>query len=155
MICKVALLAVFLAPAFCFGQPVISLSVSSGPPTTSVQVSGRGFAPYAEVDVYFDTQDEALAQADGLGSFTGIAIQAPASALPGDHWVSAVERTGQVGAQAQFRVHTDWNEFHRRNMKRYNPYENVLNVSNVGGLQLKWKHALQFFGSAGYTDSSP
>src|SRR5579863_6299281 len=69
-----------LLPAYCSNQAMISLSVSSGPPTTSVQVSGRGFAPYAEVDVYFDTQDEALARADGLGSFSGIAIQTPATA---------------------------------------------------------------------------
>ena len=33
----------------------------------------------------------------------------------------------------------DWTEFHRNNMQRWNPYETVLGVGNVAGLQLKWK----------------
>jgi outer membrane protein assembly factor BamB len=33
----------------------------------------------------------------------------------------------------------DWTEFHRDNMQRWNPYETVLNVNNVGSLQLKWE----------------
>ncbi len=33
----------------------------------------------------------------------------------------------------------DWTQFHRDNMQRWNPYETVLGVNNVGGLQLKWK----------------
>ena len=32
----------------------------------------------------------------------------------------------------------DWTEFMRDNMQRWNPYETVLGVGNVGGLQLKW-----------------
>jgi outer membrane protein assembly factor BamB len=33
----------------------------------------------------------------------------------------------------------DWTEFMRDNMQRWNPYETVLGVGNVGGVQLKWK----------------
>ena len=33
-----------------------------------------------------------------------------------------------------------WSEFHRPNMHRYNPYEKVLNVHNVGNLGLKWSY---------------
>jgi len=33
----------------------------------------------------------------------------------------------------------DWTQFLRDNMQRWNPYETVLGVNNVGGLQLKWK----------------
>jgi outer membrane protein assembly factor BamB len=33
---------------------------------------------------------------------------------------------------------SDWTEFHRDNMQRWNPYETVLNVNNVGRLQRKW-----------------
>ena len=33
---------------------------------------------------------------------------------------------------------SDWPQFHRDNMQRSNPYETVLNVNNVGNLQLKW-----------------
>ncbi len=32
----------------------------------------------------------------------------------------------------------DWTQFHRDNMQRWNPYETVLGVGNVGGLQVKW-----------------
>jgi outer membrane protein assembly factor BamB len=35
----------------------------------------------------------------------------------------------------------NWSEFHRQNMARFNPYENVLNVNNVGGLQQKWRYS--------------
>ena len=34
----------------------------------------------------------------------------------------------------------DWTQFHRDNMQRWNPYETVLGVGNVGSLQLKWKN---------------
>jgi outer membrane protein assembly factor BamB len=32
----------------------------------------------------------------------------------------------------------DWTQFLRDNMQRWNPYETVLGVNNVGSLQLKW-----------------
>jgi len=32
----------------------------------------------------------------------------------------------------------DWTQFHRDNMQRWNPYETVLGVNNVGNLVLKW-----------------
>ena len=33
----------------------------------------------------------------------------------------------------------DWTQFLRDNMQRWNPYETVLGVNNVGSLRLKWK----------------
>jgi outer membrane protein assembly factor BamB len=33
----------------------------------------------------------------------------------------------------------DWTQFHRDNMQRWNPYETVLGVNNVGKLGLKWQ----------------
>ncbi len=140
---------VFLLAGFCFGQPSISLSPASGPPTTSLRVSGSGFAPYAKIDIYFDTQDGALVVADRTGSFSQIAVAAPASALPGEHWVSAVQRSGQAGAQTPFLVHTHWGQFHRYNMRRWNWTENVIGVNNVAKLQLKWSYNI------GASNSSP
>src|SRR5438067_1350726 len=32
----------------------------------------------------------------------------------------------------------NWSEFHRPNMHRWNPYEDILNINNVGSLSLKW-----------------
>jgi hypothetical protein len=65
-----------------------------------VLVSGTGFTVFAAIDIYFDTTDVALAIANGSGPFSNIAIQVPASALPGTHWVSAVMRYDGRGAQA-------------------------------------------------------
>lgn len=36
---------------------------------------------------------------------------------------------------------SDWPQFHNTNMQRFNPNETVLNVNNVGNLQLKWSYA--------------
>src|SRR5690348_6884525 len=37
-----------------------------------------------------------------------------------------------------------WGEFHRQNMQRWNPCEKVININNVGSLQLKWSYATGF-----------
>ena len=37
-------------------------------------------------------------------------------------------------------VSANWAQFHRTNMRRWNRYENVLNVGNVGSLGLKWSY---------------
>ena len=36
----------------------------------------------------------------------------------------------------------DWTQFHRDNMQRWNPYETVLGVNNVGELKLKWQYPI-------------
>ena len=36
----------------------------------------------------------------------------------------------------------DWTQFLRDNMQRWNPYETVLGVGNVGGLQVKWTNPI-------------
>jgi uncharacterized repeat protein (TIGR01451 family) len=42
----------------------------------------------------------------------------------------------------------DWTQFHFDNMQRWNPFETVLGVNNVGNLQLKWKSPIgKAFGS--------
>jgi hypothetical protein len=47
----------------------------------------------------------------------------------------------------------DWIEFHRDNMQRWNPYETVLSVNRVGGLQLKWKNPIGEYANG--IESSP
>jgi len=51
----------------------------------------------------------------------------------------------------------DWTQFHRDNMQRWNPYETVLGVNNVGSLQLKWKNPIggNYDYDSGYPGSSP
>jgi hypothetical protein len=61
--------AILFLAGSCFSQPAISLSPTDGPPTTSLLVSGSGFAPNAKIDIYFGTQDEAVAMTNGAGYF--------------------------------------------------------------------------------------
>jgi len=37
-------------------------------------------------------------------------------------------------------IFTDWNQFHRHDMTRYNPYEKFFTVNNVTNLTLKWSY---------------
>jgi hypothetical protein len=47
--------------------PSITFSKKSGPPTSRILVSGRGFKPNVGVDIYFDTKDEALVVTNSKG----------------------------------------------------------------------------------------
>jgi outer membrane protein assembly factor BamB len=133
--------ALLLLAGVCFSKAAVSLSPSSGPPTSQLLVSGSGFKPHATIDIFFDTKEEAKAIANSSGSFSKIAVQAPASALPGKHWVSAIRRPGQSGAQAPFLVNTNWRQFgFNPDGKRLNPYENVLSPSTVGIIDLLWSY---------------
>ena len=71
----------------------ITVAPRSASPTLTTLVSGTGFSAGAEVDIYFDTADLALAVTDDTGSFASIALKVPATAVPGKHWVSGVDRS--------------------------------------------------------------
>ena len=119
----------------------ITVSPASNPPNTTIFVSGSGFSAGADVDIYFDTTDLALAVTDGTGSFSQIALRVPASALPGEHMVSAKERSTGASAQTPFRVDTRWAQFRKRpSHDGHNLGENVLSPATVGGLNLLWKY---------------
>ena len=60
--------------------PSITLSKKSGPPTSRILVSGRGFEPNVGVDIFFDTKDKALVVTNGKGEFHDAGIYAPRSA---------------------------------------------------------------------------
>ncbi len=149
-VCLLSIVALLTA-GVCFGQPAVSLSIKSGPPTGNLLVSGSGFTPSAEIDIYFDIKDEATVTADGSGSFSNISIQVPRSALPGKHFVSAVQRSGEVSVQTPFLVNTNWGQFgFRSDGQRVNHYENVLTPNTVGGLNLLWTYT-----TGGALQSSP
>jgi len=119
----------------------ITVSPASNPPNTTIFVSGSGFSAGADVDIYFDTTDLALAVTDDTGSFSRIALRVPASALPGEHMVSAKERSTGASAQTPFRVDMRWAQFRKRPSRDgHNFGENVLSPATVGGLSLLWKH---------------
>ena len=119
----------------------ITVSPASNPPNTTIFVSGSGFSAGADVDIYFDTTDLALAVTDDTGSFSRIALRVPASALPGEYTVSAKERSTGASAQTPFRVDMRWAQFRKRASRDgHNWGENVLSPATVGGLSLLWKH---------------
>jgi outer membrane protein assembly factor BamB len=133
-------LACLLLTGMASGTPSIKLSKKSGPPTSKILVSGRGFAPNVGVDVYFDAKDEALIVTNGQGQFEDVGIHAPGSSSPGRHWVTALERDNDKGAQEPFLVRTNWRQFHRLDMMRFNRFENVLSPKTVKNLRLKWRY---------------
>jgi hypothetical protein len=46
-----------------------------------VRVSGAGFGPFEAVDVYFDATDQLVVVASRTGTFSGITVQVPTSAV--------------------------------------------------------------------------
>ncbi len=126
----------------------------AGPPGSQTQTVGNGWDPNATIDIYFDSTDVGLVDTDNNGSFgmavkaptirqNGLSIQIPADAVPGQHWITAVERITQLQAQVPFTVRADWPQFHfDAEHAGYNPYENVLSAATVGKLTLRWKHTI-------------
>ena len=87
----------------------------SGLPGSQTTTLGNGFDPNATIDLYFDSTDVGLVGADNNGTFGlalkaptlrqgGATIQIPANAVPGTHWITAIERITQLQAQVQFTV---------------------------------------------------
>jgi len=137
--CTFLLVACLLLSGVSSASPCITLSKKSGPPTSKILVSGRGFEPRAKVDIYFGTKDERLVVTNGQGEFKDAEAYAPRCARPGKHWVMALERNNRERAQKPFLVRTDWRQFHFvADGKRVNPYENVLNRQNVKQMVVKW-----------------
>jgi outer membrane protein assembly factor BamB len=134
------IVACFLLCGIASASPSITLSRKSGPPTSKILVSGRGFEANASVDIYFDSKVERQVVTDGHGDFEKAEIRTPRSARPGEHVVKAVEQNNHARARQPFLVRANWTQFHRLDMMRFNPVENVLNSKNVGNLKLKWKY---------------
>ena len=137
-----AILVSFLLPTgAALASPSITLSKRTGPPTSRILVSGRGFAANVGVDIYFDTEDKALVVTNNKGGFNKTAIRVPLEASPGKHWITALERNNDKGAQEPFSVFTDWPQFgFDASLSGFNPYENVLNKNNVAGLDVAWTY---------------
>jgi PQQ-like domain len=128
-------------PAPATTAPHVTLSPGSGPPTSKVTVSGAGFGAHKAVDIYLDTTDEALASTNASGSFSHITITVPASAVPGKHWVTAIQRPSGPSAQAAFTVRTNWSQFRYSGTHTgSNPFENVLSPANVAAIDQAWSY---------------
>ncbi|HLY06444.1 MAG TPA: PQQ-binding-like beta-propeller repeat protein [Rhizomicrobium sp.] len=146
---RVSALAAALASS-CLGSAwAAPATISASPvydhPSAQVGVSGTGFGVSQAVDIYFDTTDVGLAVTNGSGAFNNVPINVPASAVPGQHWITGVQRFKGRAAQTSFDVWTDWaqDKFDRRK-KAYNPYENVVGPSNASSLDLDWVYQTGF-----------
>ncbi len=116
----------------------ISISPHAGPPTSSVKVLGKGFGPAETVAITFDSAPVGNAMTDSMGFFKA-AITVPASALPGTHVIQATGQSSSSSDQSRFLVQTDWPmDGYNPQHTRLNPYENVLNVTNVSNLVQDW-----------------
>ncbi len=108
-------------------RPSLSLTPKSGPPTTSVEITGTGFAPNEAVEVYFDEVDVDTWFADSSGALEGVGLQVPVSAVPGLHWLTVMGLHRGPHAQAPFEVTAAWRQLgFRSSGARLNPYENLI-----------------------------
>jgi outer membrane protein assembly factor BamB len=137
-----ALLLLAATAEMAVATPKVTLSKKVAPPTTRMTVNGTGFEVTEAVDIYFDTEDQVLMATSATGAFSGSFI-VPRAALPGRHWVTAIGRHSGLAAQKVLTVRSDWPTF-RFNGKRTgsNSYENLLNSTNVVGLDLAWSAAI-------------
>lgn len=141
--CAVLFVACCLLCTAALATPSITLSKKSGPPTSRILVSGSGFEPNVGVGIFFDTKDKTLVVTNGKGDFQHAAINAPRSAHPGEHWVTALERNNDKGAQQPFLVETNWSQFRfSPDHEGLDPYENVLNPATVGRLAVDWTYPM-------------
>jgi len=130
----------FLFCGLAFAAPSITLSPPQGPPTTTVDISGTGYGANAAVDIYFDSTDLCPVLATGTGGIS-CRINVPREAPPHAHWISAVERGTNTGAQKPFTVRTNWPQFHGRDARHsgFNPFENTITTANVSQLDIFWE----------------
>jgi outer membrane protein assembly factor BamB len=149
-ICRLGAFAgCFLFCGLSLAAPSITLSPPQGPPTTKIDVSGTGYGANAAVDIYFDTIDVCLVIATGAGDIS-CGIKVPREAQPHAHWISAVERGTNTGAQKPFTVRTNWAQFHGRDARHtgFNPFENTITTANVSQLDIRWRVPIGTSGTA-------
>src|SRR5450755_2544124 len=137
------LACVIFLTTFCsgaFAQPTVSVSPTAGPPASRVITGGAGFGSDEAVAIYFDSAELTLAATNPAGTFAGVPLTVPSSAVPGRHWITGIAQHSGLAAQASFVVQTDWPQFlYGPQHRSQNPSENVLNVSNVSTMQVLWR----------------
>jgi outer membrane protein assembly factor BamB len=146
-VCAVAAVTARSAMA---ATPAVTLTPGSGPPGVTLTVKGTGYGATEAVDVYIDSTDMVVASTTSAGAFS-VTFKVPVGTSVGTHWVSAVGRVSGLSAQKRFNVHENWPEFGYSALdQRANPYESILNTSNVGSLEEAWSYT-----TGDFIDSSP
>lgn len=129
--------------AFASGAASITLTPTSGPPASSVSVSGAGFKGRETVALAFDSTAVGSAQANSGGAFT-TTITVPSAALPGSHTIKATGQRSGKTAQASFTVvpgaaSGDWPMYgYDATHAGFNPAEQTLSTATVPNLSVAW-----------------
>lgn len=134
------LMTVAFAPAA--NGASITLNPIAGPPGSTVQVSGSGFAPFASIQLEFDATPIGLVTADGGGNFI-VKVKVPNPANATDHVIVAGDLAGGLTANQTFAIRTDWPML-GRDMGRtaLNPLESQLGPGSLAELALRASFAL-------------
>jgi outer membrane protein assembly factor BamB len=116
----------------------ITLSATYGPPTSNIQVQGKGFKRNETITLTFDTIQVGKFKASSTGTFS-TTFTIPSAAVPGSYVVKSKGNTSRLLAQAVFQVRTDWVQlgFNRAHTS-FNVFENVLNPTNISNLTQYW-----------------
>jgi outer membrane protein assembly factor BamB len=133
-----AAIAAFFVSSVANASTTVTLTPGSGHPGQADTVAGAGFGGTEAVDLYFDTGDTALLVTGATGAFS-TSLTVPTAAQPDTHYVTAIGRRSGDAAQYAFTVSTNWAEqgFGAARLG-WNPYENTVNISNVGTLGPLW-----------------
>ena len=132
-------------------SPHIYDAPQAGPPGSQTTTVGNGWDPNATLDIYFDSTDVGLVDTDSNGSFgmtlqaptirqNGLTIQIPKDAVPGQHWITAVERITQLQAQVPFTVRADWPQFHLDPLTRALTLMRTFESRNSRKSDTQWKY---------------
>jgi len=126
------------APSAVAASATLSVSPTSGPPTTLVTATGSGFLGGERVSLSFDSTVIATVTAGGSGGF-GKAFTVARLARPGRHTIRAVGKLSGRSAAAVFTVRTNWPQFRDGPAHNgFNRYENVISPSNAWKLHAVW-----------------
>src|SRR5579884_343500 len=131
-------------------SPAITLSAAVEPPTGTVIISGSGFSANEAIDITWDGIFQAIKGTDTTGAFA-YAFTVPATATPGEHLIGARGERDGLYADTSILVRSDWAGFRNDSRRRgVQAYENVLNSSNVSGIDMDWRQKV-----GGHVESSP
>ena len=134
----------------------ITLSPMYGPPTSGIQIQGKGFKSGETITLTFDTTQVGQAKASLSGTFS-TKISVPSAAVPGSHLIKCKGNTSGLLAQALFQVRTDWVQLgFNRTHTSFNVSENVLNPTNTPNLTQYWRASIDTCGRlAESSDANP
>jgi len=117
----------------------IALYHNFGRPFSSFTVSGNGFGQNESVTITFDST--VIGTATAVQTKFSQNVNAPGSATPGFHTVTATGQTTGSTASAQFLVQTWWVMFGFDAQNTHlNPDENVINSTNAPQLVTNWTY---------------